>query len=730
MTTTLGVGTLGVRPIAGQFAWGAITLTITSPLSQTSSTSLTATWSYSNSQGYPQTHYRVKLLTQSGSTLYDSDWTAGAGTSFFVPYTLSNLSRYTLEVTVRATDLNEQTATLSFLVIGANSLPAPEPLVGTIYEVGINGVGYMLMDLSSTEPQLKYQRQRVSLDSPRLATGDTPFNQAIERYGFFTWLNWTGGAGQFHADREDSSPSAFYDSDGVFPFDPGKLKLLNAVTSSADAAVLRGVVVGGDLYYHVGTNALKRKTDISAAATSFSVAAAGTISSLASDGTYWYAADGLNVYRNNAAADPGAAWSTQDAVEVGWAAGRLCAAVKGGGSSTPNIFTTLNSSGAEEVAGGRIVLPAGWTITSFTEGDGYVWFGAYQGNVGAIYAWQSGSAAAPALAMPLPFGEIPVSLFWYQGQVLVRVNRNGTPVIYRCPTSDGTATPFLLTELTGASTPGTFAGRGKYVYFSWSAMSGTSAGVGVLDLSTGGYARNVKGTYTGDVTSVVVWDGLVSFVVSGAGLVAENLSAWVTTGYLKTSIGDGGSALEKSFDELVIQASPLLTNQSATVEFSIDRGESYVAITNGVLSGAGNTRITVPIRANGPSIGLKVTLAGPGTSTPTLTLVQVQAHPLGLSDTVVVVPVNCFDEVRNLQGGIIDNVAGDGVRRARLLESLVQTKVTFQDVDWWVTGSTEAYEVISAQVVSYNMFDRHQGGLAVGYVVVLTLRSSGLPAGV
>lgn len=606
--------------------------------------------------------------------------------------------------------------------------------VGTVYEVAINSVGYMLYDGHEGE---NFERRRaiVPLDPPRLATSETPFSEAIERYTFVGFSDFRLGAGQFRLDRPDSDGARYHDSDGVNPFEDG-LTLLPSTSQqiSTSYAAARSVAAGGNLYVQDGAKAFKYTTTPGGGSTSFSIAAAGTVVSLTSDGRYWYAADGADIYRGTTA-DPTSAWSAVDAQLVEWAGQRVCAAYPSSGS-TPNVFTTLNDSGLEEVAGGRLVLPVGFTINSITGGQGFVWFSAYAGSeAGVVYAWRVGSDA-PTVALQLPNGQVPRSVFFYQDQVMVRAEStvgsgDTKALIYRCVVgSDGALTPFLVAEINGTSTddgPGAFGASGRFVFFSWSDMDGDGAdGIGCIDLSTGGYCRWLKGPVGSSATvrSIVFWKNRTVFTVDGQGAYIESLTAFVEEGWLETSISDLASGVEKVFDTVRLWAKPLVADSSIEIDYTIDEGASYVNLATGTISSAGQRAVSAVLAKKASSIGLRVTLAGPGTSTPTVIAFQAQLHPVGKSDVVLQLPIDCGDTVSDLRGRDLDeNGHGAGANRVRVLEELAQTRVKVQDIDWKVTGVSEVFEVVQVESTSRNLRNPRSGTALPRSVTVLTLRA-------
>src|SRR5210317_2021308 len=87
--------------------------------------------------------------------------------------------------------------------------------VGSIYEVGINGSGYMLDD--SPEEQ-GYEGGAVPLLPDRLATTETPLSESINRYQFYDQSLFEGGQGQKVANRLDDDPRKYNEGLSIDPF--------------------------------------------------------------------------------------------------------------------------------------------------------------------------------------------------------------------------------------------------------------------------------------------------------------------------------------------------------------------------------------------------------------------------------------------------------------------------------------------------------------------------------
>jgi hypothetical protein len=716
--------------------WGVVTGTITAPadLAVLSTTSTTVTWTFADSRSKTQSGYQVRLLgAASGIELFTSGLVTSTDTSYAVPYTLSDSSSYTVELILYNSESVPSTAdthTISVVLDDAFAYPDVET-VGTVYEVGMAGEGYMLYDnRDGAAGQFRYGRQTAGLQSQRFATGSTPFEQAVDRYSFGSMSDFRGGRGQSYADRGASIETAYLESEGVDPWTPGKLTLLHDMDQEfADTyANLRMTEVDGSLFVQTDADELTYRTTPGGASNVIDLSgiglAAGGIIDLETDGKQWYICDGVSAWRGTTSA-PSGSWSNVNLAVLGWGAGRMLGAYAAGTSTTPNRFTTLNDNGTEEVSGGRLTFPDDWTITSFASGSGYVWFAAYGGSRSEVWAWAAGSTDSPFLAYEYPLGENIQDMLWHEGQIVaVTHHDDNTLSLWRLiPNTDGTLTPFLVDDAYGSSSTAevSIGAYGSKVYFSWPAMS-TNSGVGVLDIASGGYSKSYITDTTGEVASVIPWRGKIALAVRGNGVWTEQ-DDYVTTGFLRTSNFDGGSNLSKVYDEISIRGEALGASESFAMSYSVDGGNSFVSLPAGTLNTAGQFAKSATLSKRANSLSVQVTLNGPGTSTPTVTLVSAKYHLLGLADTVLTLPIDCTDHVRGLNESELDDSGpGRGALRMRRLERLVQTRVTVQDIDWHDTRDTEVYELLSVEAVKWSVYNRALGKQQVRQVAVCTLR--------
>jgi len=105
-------------------------------------------------------------------------------------------------------------------------------------------------------------------------------------------------------------------------------------------------------------------------------------------------------------------------------------------------------------------------------------------------------------------------------------------------------------------------------------------------------------------------------------------------------------------------------------------------------------------------------------------MLSARYHALGLADQLVVLPIDCGDRVAGLNGQHLPYTAGDGARRARSLEELVQTRVRYQDVDWHETGLSSVWDLIDVDIRRVALKDPHRGRVVNRLIALVTLRRS------
>ena len=423
------------------------------------------------------------------------------------------------------------------------------------YDLAINGRDYML-DLEFNNYGVKFVIESEDFLKPQSDTATVSGQGSInpETAWSRTFESWHLGAGQQFWDRQNSSASRFYSSQGIDPWTKWEICLLNETTAVKSNAMATNIfltttgdvptVTGPKLYVSEEAN-IYRTSNLSSW-TAITGLPVGPPESLTSDGTNIYSAHGTsNVYR---ASGTGAAalHATGTAHQVWWVKGRLIVA----NNLTGTLYNPIGSGTTLGTSMFTYVHPQGsaWTWSSCSEGTDAIYMAGYSGDKSIIYKCavkpDGTQLDVPVVAAELPDGEIVRSVQGYLGFLLI-----GTDKGIRVARDVGTVLIGQLIE-TGTSVQ-CFEPQGKFAWFGWSQYSANNTGLGRLDLSTdtqGGsipvpaYASDLMAEgYGGDVLSVVTFEGLRVFSVKDDGVFAESTTGIkVDTGTVNTgSIGFG-----------------------------------------------------------------------------------------------------------------------------------------------------------------------------------------------
>lgn len=740
MTGQLGLNTIGSVGLPSTLIRAAPVPNITYPVGVVTTSTVTVTWTYTSPVSRTQQFFRVMLASSGGAQLFDSGIIAGADVSYALGYALDPFATYTVFVGVNdgidgtlnnifGSGWDSQQFSTEFEADTVDDNSA----VGSVYEIAIDGVGYMLAD--HPEKEHRYQRRTVHLAPERFATGETPFSESIDRYSFMSHSDWRMGSGQLYRDRPTSDPSRYFYSEWINPFEAGELATLPTPEQHISSTYTGvpgslAVVASGSVFMVTSATQLTGRDTPTGSNTAFNHGLATTATDLASDGTNWYATDGASIRRNNTAADPAVDWSTVDVTEIEWVGDRLC----GIDSATGPNFTSFSSAGVEENVGG-IQTFAGATLRGITGGDGFAWFGVNYTQTGHIRAWELGGAVgSTTIALTLPEGEMVDNLYFYLGNVFVASRTEADWVkIYRCVVTEGRLTPQFIVEYDTTVFPTTkisFAGNDRFVAFTWPGhmqRDGTS-GIAVYDLESGGYARwyAVGGTGGGfgtGVQSVVRWADDFGVGITSAttgGFYGKDSTPTNAIGFVETSVSDLASNVVKVLSNVSLTTKPL--TGSVDVEYSTNTNGTFIDV--GTMSGAGVTTVSFDAdNVTASSFGFRLTLTPSGSAGPIVKLLAAKTHPLGLRDQLVVVPVDCLDERNGLNGQLIpESGPGYGRAQARTLESLTGRIVRFQDVDWPDEPSAD-FEVQAVELSENgSVYDRHLGKRGFSAVAAVTLR--------
>lgn len=376
---------------------------------------------------------------------------------------------------------------------------------------------------------------------------DKPGEQSINPEGFWrrSGESWHFGAGQEQFDRKDSNEFRFRGSRGVNVWDKWGFSLL----PDTDAKFISGatnqklVVAGSFLYYTDGAT-LRRTGDITPDTPTFT-AITGTPGTQPTD----ICSDGFNVITCHGASGiykttRGAATT---AVHITGTVSKL-AFVK-------NRFLASNNNAIYDITsltvGGGGALPAAYfthantdfSWVGFAEGDAAIYAAGYSGDKSLIYkitVKADGTALdAPIICGHLPDGEVVSSIYGYLGRFVAIGTNKGVRLAVALDSGDlsiGALIPLTLPTLC-------FEGQDKFIYFGWGNFDSTHTGLGRLsvqsftdtELIVPAYASDLMvDELTANVTSVVTFNDIQVFSLSGSGIWAQHNTDLVMDGYIDT----------------------------------------------------------------------------------------------------------------------------------------------------------------------------------------------------
>ena len=216
-------------------------------------------------------------------------------------------------------------ASLPFPFSGRTAAAASSyALEGVQYAYAIGGMPW----LSAISDDRPMTRAGAPIRKEQFDNQSIPGEQSLANWWLRSQTTFIGGQGLLYQDPAADNQYAirYGESVGVNPWVNGKLTLLRSTSQRiADATADRHFVVGWndgtDRYWSAVGAVLK--SDTGSATTTITWGGANTIRSLTSDGTRYYAADNVNVYRGtgNGAGAALCATGTTNTV-VRWAKGR------------------------------------------------------------------------------------------------------------------------------------------------------------------------------------------------------------------------------------------------------------------------------------------------------------------------------------------------------------------------------------------------------------------------
>ena len=434
---------------------------------------------------------------------------------------------------------------------------------------------------------------------------------------------------------------------------------------------------GTDRYWSAVGNVLK--CDTGSATTTITWGGANAIRSLTSDGTNYYAADNVGVYKGAGNGAGSLAWNTGSAnTVVRWAKGRLMAGIGASlyelvGGAPPTLptpkFTHLN---------------AGWVWTDIAEGTNAIYASGYAGSESSIYKLVlDTSGTVPTLASggvqaaQLPRGEVVYSLTAYLGSFVGIGTSRGFRVGEIDDNGDLNYGPLLIENASGVKAVAAFD---RFFFVAATNAIEAKSGLYRVDLGqpiqdNGGspsiryaYATDLQSKQTGEVCSATNFgnSSRMVFAVVGQGSYLESASTLEASGYLLTG-RVRYNTLEPKIFKFVTVKTPSSLSGSVGVSV-IDPGgadTSIITVAEGSSLAIQDVILAAPATAV-EWVQLRLSLTRSSVNTATGGEVhgwQLKAMPGAVRQRIITLPLLCFDKEKTRSG---QTVGSEGRTLARL----------------------------------------------------------------
>lgn len=554
----------------------------------------------------------------------------------------------------------------------------PTPGLGSLWDVGLRGDGYLLSTLGNESP-FEYRAVTVrgaAAQKPRIDTAGEPGEQTLEQWWARAQHSWHGGAGQKVFDSVESSRTKFWQSKGVDIWTKGQVSLLHDVdvleTSNVDDHFL--LADAGYLFMAIDGDVL-RIPDLDVASVDLSnVGGPGTaVKGLTSDGKYlyvcWTPGDGAGIWRQDMVTWTGATKINNLSPDVmEFVKARLIAAE---GASLYDLDLTT------------VVTPdpiftfpiANWQWTAISGSATSIYVSGYSGERSEIYAirldatdLQAGmTLGVPTSVWQAPDGEIIHSIEGYLGKALMIGTSRGLRLALIANVEGELDVSQLLVE-----TPDPILciePQGDYAWFGWSNHDEDSSGLGRIDLATLAYATDLMTDGEGTVLSIASFDGRIVFSaidLPSSKVVAESLDRYVASGWYET-----GEIRFDTFEKKHIQFfDALLIGEG---DFDVDIRKNQDATFFSVLSSYPVGEVTERVGLIGTRFNLRITLypdpnAGgqPSMVTPVQLEWRLRAEPHVDGRSEYMLPLMTYDFLVALNGQTVGHIGMAKFIRERL----------------------------------------------------------------
>lgn len=628
------------------------------------------------------------------------------------------------------------------------SLPTPIPAsispivaltstadVGGIWDLGLEGMGFMLSSLDDQSPFefRSYEIQSIPVQKQRIDDADEPGEQTLFPWWTRAQHSWHEGAGQKVFDSAFSSRYAFLDSKGLDIWEAGRVTLLKDTAELRNDSVNDHHLIAADTALIYTANGVIFK-DPDPDATSESgednenTHSGVEINSLAYDGESVYAAfSGASLGIKKIVVSTFSAWvDVNDHLDVdiiGFVKGRLI------GGKGPGLFDYDLSQTDEPEA--FFNDPAStWVWTAITESGPAVYVSGFAGERSEIYAARLtaqdvpfasvATLGAPRSVWQAPEGETIHSIKGYIGQSVLIGTSRGVRVGNIVTGEGDLSVSELIAETEFPVT--CFDPQLEFAWFGWTKFDGTSSGLGRVHLGDLNYASDLMFTSQGEIKSVARYNDRMYFVTDEGAtsrIIKEHATQLVASGFFTNCCIRFGTTERKT-----IRYFDILTQGVGkwSLEMGVNASTSYSPYATDNDTGGLNSEI---LDLEGSRFNVQIILKrnpSDATDGPTLLEWRLRAEPRSTGRFRFFVPVMVYDFVVNGADREVGKV-GFAIEMLTHLENLYRSDadLSFVPLSAGVPGGRESLTV-KMEELRFKTYTPPDQGRGFGGIALMVLR--------
>jgi hypothetical protein len=606
------------------------------------------------------------------------------------------------------------------------------------YDVAIGGIPFLLA--SNNDQPMSVGLAQIRKD--QFDNNKEPGEQSLVGWWLRSQSTWIGGEGMLYQDPDQVNAANLQNrhaiqyghSVGLNPWVNGQLSLLRSTTqrisdATANSHFVLGWNDGTDRYWSAVGNVLR--SDTGSATTTITWGGANTIRSLASDGTNYYAADNVGIYKGAGNGAGALAWNTGSVnTVVRWIKGRLMAGIG------PSMYELVGGAPPTLPTPKMTHLNASWIWTDIAEGPSAIYAAGYAGSQSSIYKFvlDSSTGAVPTLASggsvtaQLPQGEVLYAMDVYLGTFVGLGTSRGFRVGQIDANGDIQYGPLLVTNSAGVRAIGAYD---RFFFVGGTNAIDGSSGLHRVDLGQiiqdasstvplFAYTTDLQAHVTGTVSSVTNFgnsDRMV-FAVVNQGSYLESSSTLEATGYFKTGRVRFSTLEPKIFKFLTVRT-PQALKGSVTASV-IDPGGGQTSVLTVSEGGALDIADVTLGAPGGPVEWIQLRLdmsrsSGDTTQGAVINGWQLKALPGTIRQRIIQLPLSCFDKETGRNG----QEFGYEGRAAELLAAFTQLAQAGDAISYKDLGSGESVlAVIDDYQFQQKASPSQSSAISGGYLMV------------